>query len=267
MGLDLLRLSNELRRDYGVVSFLSLETSGLFVRVVTPASSYLISSRDEIPKLSKQSQFYEEMIQRLRTWDVIEKAVSNCLASRSIGEFDLLMACSKLSDGLFLGDVFLEKGKIVVLGHPFSSRENLLNDLPNIIKKSRAMFSVQASFIDKLLELSTDVIYLQKGKALLLDEIAYVADCAETLCCKKEKYPMEGYVTKTGIKWESIDKSRFKNIETTHGSIQILDLLYHCKDITVMRERRPWERRKVGESPYPIALLEDGGYAYFYKKK
>jgi hypothetical protein len=266
MGLELLNLANDLRRDYGVVAFMSLESNGLYCKVISSSSVYLISNKDEILKLARQEQFYEEMINRLSSWNIVVKSIDMCLCSGSIGEFDLLMVCGKISELLMLGDVYLKSGKIIALGKQFNSRDALVKELPELIKNSREKFSVQSDLINKLIKLSTDVIYVQNKKAVVLDEIAYVADCMETLNRKSDEYPMEGYVIKSGIKWTKVDKNRFKKVKTNHGEILMIDFLAEKGEVSVLRNIRPWERRKVGESPYPIAILEDGSYSYYYKK-
>lgn len=103
------------------------------------------------------------------------------------------------------------------------------------------------------------------GKGIVCDGIAYITLDRDMLEDDlRQRYPIEGYLDKRGrLNWVTVTRGAFMPVETTGGRIYALRAFqgqrhYYYRSVTPIDFG-------VKRKPYPVALLDEKTYAYYYK--
>jgi hypothetical protein len=275
--LTMLHLANDLRREYGMIAY-SLDQGDkhcVVVKLVDRKKDVeLIQEKPKGRELERYLLHQKGSVSALDHMDVYGAFFDNCFPDAKISEYNLLLFCDRVSNYLQIGEIYLDKKVIYVLGKPFSNKNELLTALPAIVKEE--LVKEQRSALQELAELAYNYDYVQDGRAVILDGVAYVADTSSTLLYKHGSYYLEGYLANGKVVWSRVDKNRFRpiNVETDGPKekevvrqIHLLETLYYSDLYIVYRSIVKGEEKIVIRSPYPVAILEDGEFAYYFETK
>lgn len=267
-----------------IEGFINGLSPSLVSTVITTEPSSRSSSKendvvriDEIPTDSTVHLYLTKQkgsLSALQHLDAFEQLLNKPFETGEVTEYGLLEFCDQLSNYLNLGEIYLEDKFICVLGKKFDNKDELLIELPRLVRE--AVEQETLGMLYTLAEMAGEFEYAQNGKAVILDGVAYVADSMSTLAKKDSNYYIEGYMKNGKVHWSSIDKSRFRPVEAeAEGNgkkdgvteIFLLETLYHSDLYIVYRSVLEKEKNKVVRSPYPVAILEDGEYAFYFETK
>lgn len=265
-ALKSLRLANSIRKKYKSVTYLkesTLEVMTFDGNKEVPIKRNLIGQISNKESLNTKNIVDIEEVKHLIFYNnlIINNAVFGVDE-----EYGNLYVCDMISKYLKVGDIHLHNNKIYIHGEKMNTKPELFLRLPEIIfNTSKENHSVIT--LDNLAKKAYSSEYVQEDKAVILDGVAYIAESQTILGQKVGSYYMEGYIFKDQVIWSRLDRDKFKVIQTEQGDIHLLETLVFSDLDIVYRTIKENERSKTIEAPYPIAILEDGAYAYYFENK
>lgn len=122
----------------------------------------------------------------------------------------------------------------------------------------------------KLFEELSEKVYSYEvsvdGRGVLLDGIAFVHDCEQTMLDNgQDEYPIEGFLKDGKVHWQRVDKSAYTERITKTSRTLLLKLLSDA-GVTSLYLKHPNEFG-ITEKPYPVAILDKNRYVYLFRGK
>lgn len=162
--------------------------------------------------------------------------------------------------GYYLKDadaVHVFRNVIVINNKCYHTRAEIIEDFQEVFD------------MDTIQEMCNQYEIALDGCGIVCDGIALITTNKEYLKTSARKiYPIEGYITKRGkLEWYHVAESAYMT-QAVKGSDLKIRMLKGFQDTsyTVYRAITVFDTGIV-QKPYPIAILEDGSYAFYYKKR
>lgn len=279
IDIEQLRLANNLRKDYSMVVYniYNPETGITSTVAASAGEKGELKVIDKVPSKEELSTFLTEQkgdSSLASNLDIYEQHFHSLFEDGIVDEIRLLLLCGYISSYIKLGDIYLEGNTIKALGIPYLDYRTLLSELPALVSmESRKKLR---KGLEELASLALQYEFIQNDKAVVLDGVAYIAESNAAMLGKPTRYYIEGYLNNGKVIWTYVDQTKFKKIEVETDAfkekdkvkeILLLETLFYSSLYTVYRSVLKDELVKVIQSPYPVAILEDGVYAFYFETK
>jgi len=255
--IDLLKLSNELRRDTKKCVFVS---DGKIMYHATPLDSEELKEPYK-KSMRKVKNIKEEMERRLEQFDAYLPSLDKVMdPGYLIVDTSVLLLANEIARLLFIGDVYYYSGTLYIEGKGYRHKEDVYDALP-ILRKPHAMSLLE------LVKMSGYAVYLQDNSAAMLDGVAYIAKnykyYKDRPVYETEKLMCEGYIHNGDIHWAEIRLDHFEEARADgEKTIKVLTKVKHQIDSVIRGELCRGINLKYRKFPYPIAILEDDELSY-----
>lgn len=258
---DLYKLANEIRMKYKKVAYVS----DMYVSIMlSPDKVIKIKNWTELPDMEKIPSMEKYVEERLKNFDEYVKYIDSAFdAGIIITDMSLLLCADRIAEKLWIGDCYYYFGVMHIYTKEFKHKLDMYDTLP-VIKQENPL-----TLRDLVLK-ATQGLYIQDNKAVILDNVAYVAknySVYEQLE-KLERVKIYGYIHMGEVTWLDIDSSAFTAVNVKGGKvIQLLNTIDKSRIDSVLRKRNATDFVGIKTYPYPIAILEDGEISYFVKER
>lgn len=121
--------------------------------------------------------------------------------------------------------------------------------------------------MQEIKDLCNHVDKTRDGQGIVCDGVALITTSLDYIRNPQRlHYKLEGYLDNKGkLSWVTVNPSAFRTVQTDGGDIQILrsfqDAKYTFYRFTLMTDLG------VIKKPYPVAILKDGVYAFYYRRR
>lgn len=255
--IDLLKISNELRRDTKRCVFVH---DGKIMYHATPLD-YMELKEPYKKTVRKVKNHSDEMERRLDTFDAYLPSLEKVMdPGYLLEDAHILLLANEIARLLFVNDVYYYQGTLYIEGKGYRHKEDVYDTLP-ILRKPHALSLLE------LVKMSGYAVYLQDNNSAILDGVAYVAKSykyyRDRPLYETENLMCEGYIHNGELQWAEIRLDHFEETKTDGEKvIKILSKIKHTIDSVVRGELCRGINMRYRKFPYPIAVLEDDEFSY-----
>lgn len=253
LNVNNLILANELRKTKKRVIY----TKGDGEKIFCMETPDVEKEYKEGSKLKSMNGYVQERLERFDAHLLSIDAAFDI--GYAITDIHLLRFVDLIAQYLYIGDVYYEAGIVFIYGKQFNNRIDVYDMLPSILEKNPLTLKSLA------LE-ATKAQYVDNYTGVILDDVCYIARNYHFFKTNTETTPIKGYIANGKLTWTDVDESAFIELATKEGAnVRILKAEKNRVEV-VYRSKKVYNFKGLKKYPYPIAILEDGEYAFYAKR-